>query len=478
MYSLSSYKEQVYNLGSPLPSPTRSPLKSLPKADKTEDFVFLSPSVTKAPNTPSRNLKRKCVTSKVSESPKKPKIMTPQQMEDLLVGLQSTLSKLDEKMETFSKKLDTQDQKHEVVNVNVTALNANFENFKQAMETNNKVLEDKMNTMEGEFVKLHDKVETSVTKTTEEVKAAIVPIIENEVAPKLKEEVKHEILKTVDGTWKAQLAEKVKEHEKSLIVFGFQVTMNPFDDAIELIENVLKVDKRTIERILMTGAIRLGQGGPNKPPPLLINFSCSSDRNLILSFSKNLKNTKISIEKHVPKIYQAEYKRFKNIAQKLRLLPETNYQTQISFDSHLMLLRYKARDTATQKFQYTTHSEYYPPMSQAASDLKSSLHIPPGTIPTPVITPDVRDRVNNSFTMSGMTTERTQETFERQFKEYVKTEDRSSIVGVKLLRKNMAVIYCKTWEDCNRIISHARNTKFENEKVFFSMFSEENPKMG
>ena len=117
-------------------------------------------------------------------------------------------------------------------------------------------------------------------------------------------------------------------------------------------------------------------------------------------------------------------------------------------------------------------------MSQAASDLKSSLHIPPGTIPTPVITPDVRDRVNNSFTMSGMTTERTQETFERQFKEYVKTEDRSSIVGVKLLRKNMAVIYCKTWEDCNRIISHARNTKFENEKVFFSMFSEENPKMG
>ena len=140
-----------------------------------------------------------------------------------------------------------------------------------------------------------------------------------------------------------------------------------------------------------------------------------------------------------------------------------------------MLLRYKARDTATQKFQYTTHSEYYPPMSQAASELKSSLHIPPGTIPSPVISPDIRDRVNNSFTMSGMITERTQDTFKRQFKEYGKTGDRSSILELKLLRKNMAVIYCKTWEDCKRIISHAKNTKFENEKVFFSMFSEENP---
>ena len=276
--------------------------------------------------------------------------MSPKEIQDLLSGLQSTISKLNDKMEGFSKQLDTQDKKQELVNSNVTALNDTFANFKDAMETNNKVLEGKMKDMEGEFVKLHDKVENSVSKATEEVKAAIVPIIHNEVAPKLKVEIKDDILKAVDGTWKAQLADKVKEHEKSVIVFGFPVTKDPFDDAIDLIENYLKLDKRAIENILMKGANRLGKGAQNKPPPLLIHFSSLADRNLVLMFSKNLKNTKISIEKDVPKIYQVEYKRFKNIAQKLRLMPDMNYQTQITFDSHLMLLRYKARDTATQKF--------------------------------------------------------------------------------------------------------------------------------
>ena len=157
-------------------------------------------------------------------------------------------------------------------------------------------------------------------------------------------------------------------------------------------------------------------------------------------------------------------------------MPDMNYQTQITFDSHLMLLRYKARDTATQKFQYITHSEYYPPMNQAASELKSSLHIPPGTIPTPVITPEINNKANNSFTMSGMNTERTEETFIRQFTAFLMAEDRTSITEIKLLRKNLAVIYCNTCEDCKRIISKVKDTKFENEKVFFSMFSEEKPK--
>ena len=115
-------------------------------------------------------------------------------------------------------------------------------------------------------------------------------------------------------------------------------------------------------------------------------------------------------------------------------------------------------------------------MNQAASELKSSLHIPPGTIPTPVITPEINNKANNSFTMSGMNTERTEETFIRQFTAYLKAEDRTSISEIKLLKKNLVVIYFNTWEDCKRIVSKVKDTKFENEKVFFSMFSEEKPK--
>ena len=474
MYSLNSYKEQVYNLGSPQPSPSRSPLKSPPKTEQSEDFEFSSPAII-APTTPSRNLKRKCVVSKQSNSPKKPKMMTPQQIQEMFSGLQSTISNLSEKMENFSKKLDAQDSKQETVNQNVNALNATFADFKESIDNNNKVLENKMNLMEGEFVKLQDKVETCVAKATEEVKDVVIPMIRDEIAPSLKSEVKKEVLKAVDGSWKAQLAEIVKEHDKSAIVFGLTVSKDAFEDSVNFLENHLKLDKKSVDSILLTNSTRLGKGSLNKPPPLLMTFSNLFDRNLVLSFSKNLKNTKLSIEKHVPKIYQTEYKKFKNIAAKLRLLPDMNYQTQITFDAHMMLLRYKARDTQTQKFQYITHTEFYPPLEQASSELKSSLFIPPGTVPTPVISPAIAQKANNSFVVSGMNTERTEETFVRQFTAYVKPEDRESLVEIKLVRKNTAVIYCKSWEDCKRIIDKCKDTKFENEKIYFSLFSDEKP---
>ena len=196
MYSLNSYKEQVYNLGSPQPSPSRSPLKSLPKAknDIIENFVFPSPAI-KAPQTPSR--KRKGVTSQLSDSPKKLKTMTPQQMQEMFSGLQSSMLKLvDEKLDTFSKKLEAQDKKTEEVNNNVSDLKETFVNFKNTMENNNKVLEEKINLMESEFVKMQDKVDNCVSKASEEVKAAVTPLIHDEIVPNLKSEIKSEVLKS------------------------------------------------------------------------------------------------------------------------------------------------------------------------------------------------------------------------------------------------------------------------------------------
>lgn len=103
MYSLNSYKEQVYNLGSPQPSPRRSPLKTLPKEDISE-FVFPSPAV-QTPVTPSRIAKRKCVSPQLSASPKKAKMMTPQQIQDMVTGLQSSMLDLTETVKNFPKRL-------------------------------------------------------------------------------------------------------------------------------------------------------------------------------------------------------------------------------------------------------------------------------------------------------------------------------------------------------------------------------------
>ena len=85
-------------------------------------------------------------------------------------------------MKGFSKKLDTQaeqskknKEKQETLNENLTSLTNTFTNFQQTFHTSNKNLETKINGLECEFGKLQDTVENSAAKTTEEVKASIIP---------------------------------------------------------------------------------------------------------------------------------------------------------------------------------------------------------------------------------------------------------------------------------------------------------------
>ena len=151
------------------------------------------------------------------------------------------------------------------------------------------------------------------------------------------------------------------------------------------------------------------------------------------------------------------------------------YQTRIVFDNHQMLLRFKLRDTDDKKYHYITHSDYVPPMEGADSELKSSIQIPQGTIATPVISPSISDKANRSFFMTGMTTQRTQDSFRNQIMEFIKPEDKAFIEEIKLKKKNTAIVFCKSWEDCSRIVMSRKGTKFQEEKVYLSMFYEKKP---
>ena len=123
MYSLNSYKEQVYNLGSPQPNPAQSPFESLPKV--SQEFNFSDSKITTRP-------KRKTNLSDISEpkSPaKKSKMMSIKEVNEMFSGLQKTLMSLNEKVGDMSRKL----------NDNGDRLNE----FQETMQTNNKNLEGK-----------------------------------------------------------------------------------------------------------------------------------------------------------------------------------------------------------------------------------------------------------------------------------------------------------------------------------------------
>ena len=478
MFSFNNYKEQCYNPGSPSPSPTRPPLQTLPKlnhSDSLSDFQFPSNSEQESSSKikiKTRQAKRK-VKDQLEHSPTTPPTKKPKTMKE--EELRAFLTNITNKMDQFKAQLDTHTEQASKTEQKLETLTDSFQTFKDTLENTNKKMEEKIGGLEKEIGKIQDTVENSTNKVTEDVKAAIIPIIKDEIAPQIKSEVKSDVLKAVDASWKLQLAKENKENDSCAIVFGLPVQSSPQNDAQNFLKNELKMNEESLGKIYLKQTSRLGKGKGDRPPPLLLSFSHPSDRGLVFSHSKNLKNSKISLEKQILKLYQNEYKHFKNLAHKLRNMPDMNYQTDISFDGHLMQLRYKKRDSGGQKYHYTIHSEYFPPVEKASSELKSTNHFPPGTIATPVISADVLNRANSSFFMTGMTTERTEDSFKQLFMEYVNPEDRESITDLKLQRTNTAIIYCRTWAECKKIVEGKKDAKFQNEKVFLSMFTEKNP---
>ena len=479
MYSLNNYKEQCYNLGSPQPSPSRPPLQTLPKAtnqsDLTDSFVF--PKITsKIPTKEKINTRERKSKRKVEETefvppmspPKKQKMMKEEELRTFLTGITN-------RMDDFSKQLashSVQSSKHEE---NLTNLSNSFTTFKESFHNSNRNLEEKMSGLENEMGNLKDTVENSVTRTIEEVKNAIVPFIQDEIVPTLTAKITSDILKKVDAPWKLQLAEQNRDNDSRAIVFGLPVKSSPMEDAIDFLKTKLNMKEESLNKIYLKQANRLGKAKGDRPPPLLMHFSHPSDRILVFSHSKNIKDRKISLEKQVPKLYQDEHKKFKNLATKLRNLPEMNYQTDICFDGHLMLLRYKKRDTPTQKYHYVTHSEWYPPMVKASSELRSTIHIPAGTVATPVISPETTSKANCCFFMTGMSTERTEDTFRRLLLEHINPEDRDSVTEIKLQKSHTGIIYCRSWDECNKIVLSKKDSKFHDDKVYLSMFAEKKP---
>ena len=475
MYSLATYKEQCYNPGASNPTPARAPLNSFPKV--TEDFDFtptkVSPIKLKISDRNVTYRDRKCKRKLENSAPeilasplKKAKMCTKEELSDMF---DRNNRQMQDFMDKIDKKLDSK------IEQGFASLTSSISTLQESMNSNNAKMETRMSALEVDFTKFQDNVIKNATEAKEELKASIVPLV-RETIPEVKNEVKKDVLDAASGGWKITLADKVREHEHSAIAFGLKVSKNPMGDAQNFLENDLKMSRDSMSKIYLKHAVRLGRGDGRKPPGLLMTFSHPGERNLVLSCSKNLKGTKIKLEKHVPKLYQKEHKSFKHTEWKLKNMPGMNYQTQIIFDGYKMLLRYKKRDTTDVKYQYVIHSEYYPPMDQAESEIISTIHFPAGSVPTPVIPTATAARAAASFFVSGMTTERTEDTFAEQFKAFVNPGDKASIVDIKLVKPDLAVIFCKSWDDCARIVNSKKDSQLNDEKISITLFSENPPK--
>ena len=260
-----------------------------------------------------------------------------------------------------------------------------------------------------------------------------------------------------------------------MIVFRYENNdNNMIKVAGEFLKSEMKISEEELLKVSIKQAFRLGK---NSSAPLIIKFGNPGERNFILSHSKNIKNSKISVEKDIPKNYQKQHKVFKEEAFKLRNMPGMEYQTQIMFDNHFMRLMVKAKDTVDEKFHYVVHSSWKPPMENI-SENKSSMRTPTGTKATRVPDPTLVERANASvfLTLKGMTKEHTEDTFKNNLDEYLKDEHKNLVVEVKKANKrnDLLIIYCKDWNASNMIAS-SYSKKFMDHEVSFALFSKTNP---
>ena len=527
MNSLTSYKNQVYNIGSPSPSPSSSSLENLPKVVE-KDFDFSentdNKSKTKKQTKKNSRLPRASATKRKLElqdnpdsPPKKLKMISEERFleymnkvdekaaeskketyeyfakgfdkfENRLDNLATNtddnitkgLSKFESRLDGLANKLDkfmsdTSEANTEIKNEFV-AMKEQVSGLQSSVDSQKVKFESQFVKLEGNFNKLSDSVISASTQNIQEIKDTLVPLVKEEVIATVKKDVKAEILPPVVATWNAIQTQKVWEHEHSMLVFGFISEKPPMEAASDILTKDLKISDANMLKISVKKVSKLGKDDANKtPPPLLITFGHPSERNLVLNHSKNLQGSKITLKKSVPKNYKEAYKRFDDQAFKLRNMPGMSYQTQIVFDAHILLLRTKLRDTTESKYHYTTYWKYEPPM-ESENDQKSNIKVPPGTKASPPPEASVVSKANSSVFMSvkGLTPDITEDKFKQELLSYLKEEHRSHVTDFVKNKPGLAIIFCDTWQSAS-MISSTYTDKFMNCNVTFSLFSEKDP---
>ena len=156
-------------------------------------------------------------------------------------------------------------------------------------------------------------------------------------------------------------------------------------------------------------------------------------------------------------------------------MPGLDYQTQIYFDGHLMHLRTKVKDTSDTKYQFKIQDTFEPPM-EAESDVRSSIQIPEGTVPSPLPEASLMAKANSSlfFSVKAMTEDITEETFKRNFTEYLSEAHRPLMTDFKMKKKGLAVVFFESWDIASTVAKTYKNN-FMGHEVNLTLFAEKNP---
>ena len=366
-----------------------------------------SPEVKVSPKKISSTKKKKCLPE-VKKTTKKIK-MDKQMLEEMQKMFDKQEKQIGEKLES-----DLESRLGELK----TDLQKKIENLDVKEEI--RKIDDSLSSLSNAFNKSQeDKIvlENRIEKVEKDIQDKLNP---DNLVEVLLPKIRKELEKSNDVAWKANLAKLVEEHEHSIIIHGYKITGDETEKVTEFFRNEMNISEEVMKKIKIKEVTVLGKQTSTKIPAIIVKFGHPSQRNMVLPYSKNLRQG-YRIDKNIPKPYQKEHKDFKRYQHKLRMI-HPSYQTQIIFDSHVMVLRYKEQDTAETKYNWFRTKEFTP----KPSDLTVSA--PREDIDTNKVASSIKDaEINKSIIVSGIKTELNQAEVKEEWKKYFEKDDQIKI---------------------------------------------------
>ena len=448
--SLAKYKLQVYNPGSPFPSPKSDPLKAFPTiATATAD-----PENPLKITFSTKKRKHTSVSEAESDSPrKKSKMMNEEQIKALFKDLKDENKQtMDTFKEDFAKQLASDQAEITKALANITTqlgtiVSQQSEATQTAKETDARIkaIEDRL-----------DNVENNQGKAVNEDNAT-----------------------PSESSWIATLAKEVFDHEHGLIIHGIKLDGHNDQSKkaaiMKFFKEELKASEDLLSKIRIRDVCRLGSDtGSGKLPPILVKLGHPTERNQLLPLSSNLKRG-VDIDKSVPKLYLKTHKEFKRHAWKLKLLH--NVQTQVVFEGHNMILRYRKKADGVMEYNWETDREWFPKPSDLAASLQNTKTKDPNKHDTPKIDTTSAAQCSRAVIISGVPESVRMESAISDFKNYFKNEDHARIAEIQYKSKGVTVLVCTDWDSAKYIANTYKKSKFAEKEIYFTLFSETDPSL-
>ena len=190
-----------------------------------------------------------------------------------------------------------------------------------------------------------------------EIKAEIQEESIGNMAADIKTEIKEELNSLYESQWLGMVEDEIRRHEAGLVISGYNFQQINTQQVRVFLRDNLGLGARA-DTIVIRSVTVLSRGkGPNPRISVLVMLGSIAERNECIKQSFNLARG-VTLDKYVPKRYEAQYRAFKEQAWKLR--ESMNVNTWIGFENHSLVLKQKEKDIEGKKFSWTIFDQWTP----------------------------------------------------------------------------------------------------------------------